>query len=50
MLVILIAWEGRPAASSSELQRKDLYSEHLRGNSECLRNILSKKLSYIQTM
>ena len=50
MLVILIAWEWRRAASSSELQRKDLYVAHSRSNWEYLRNILSRNLTYIQTM
>ena len=50
MLVILIAWEWRRAASSSELQRKDLYEAHSRSNWEYLRNILSRNLTYIQTM
>ena len=50
MLVISIALGALRRASSSKLQRKCLYAEHLRRNSKYLRNILSTKVSYIHNM
>ena len=48
MLVISIASGVIRAASRNELQRKDLYAEHLRRNSKnMLRKILSRKLTFI---
>ena len=46
MLVISIALGALRPVSSSELQRKDLYAEHLRRNSKYLREYSFKKSNF----